>query len=53
MTLVNSESEGTPRVVLTNARTARFEELCQVALGLSAAQFMAFYHGSGVSESDQ
>ena len=52
VTLVHPASGGASRVVLTAAGTDRFEQFCQVALGLSAAQFMAFYHRAGADEPD-
>ena len=39
--LVDSMSGGMPRAVLTGVGDARFEQLCQAVLGMSAARFMA------------
>ncbi len=49
--LADSESGNMPRAALTDTGATRFEWLCQIALGMSAAQFMAFCRRFGVDES--
>lgn len=48
--LADSKPGGMSRVALTDAGTDRFEQLCRIALGISAAQFMACYRRFGVDE---
>lgn len=48
--LVDAESAGMPRAALTDAGAARFEQLCQIALGVSVAKFMACCRRFGVDE---
>lgn len=45
-------AEGMARVALTNAGAARFEQLCQTALGVPAAQFTTPCRRFGVDHPD-